>query len=104
MILVSLCMLHALIHQAFPFLVSSSSRKVLLVQNNSVPVLTRGFLFVSQIRTHRCLSMVRCYLALQTLFLLLRPFKQLGFLFFLNFGSVLEGTFFGPVALPSLPV
>lgn len=82
-ILVFLCMLHTIVHQAFPFLVACSSRQVLLVQNNSVPLLTRGFLFVSQVRTHRCLSMVRCHLALQANFLLLRLFKWLGFFFVL---------------------
>lgn len=70
-ILVFLYMLHTIVHQVFPLLVACSSRQVLLVQNNSVPLLTRDFLFVSQIRTHRCLSMVRCHLALQALFLLL---------------------------------
>lgn len=68
---------------------------------SSVPLLTRGFLFVPQIRTRGCLPMVRHCLVLQALFLLLRLFKQL-FLFF--FDPVLEGTFLGPVALPSLPV
>lgn len=77
-ILVFLHMLHAVVHKAFPFLVACSSRQVLFVQNNSVLLLTRGFLFVSQIRTHRDLSMVRHHLALQALFLLLRLFKQLG--------------------------